>query len=104
MPKLAMIEFLLLFLTFSVLVAIPKKKLLYTVANPARGLPNRGKKKKKKKSGSAPAPPRCSFGENKIKITRRIYMKSLKRKGAESTLPPPLFVLSVQSAGGRWRG
>ena len=47
-----------------------RKKLLYTVANPARGLLNR-EKKKKKKSGSAPPPPpppraRCSFGE-KIK-------------------------------------
>ena len=48
---------LLLFLTFSALVANPKKKLpvLYTVANPARGLLNR-EKKKKKKSGSAPPP------------------------------------------------
>ena len=58
---------LLLFLTFSALVANPKK-LLYTVANPARGLLNR-EKKKKKKSGSAPPPPpraRCSFRE-KIK-------------------------------------
>ena len=36
----------------------------------ARGLLDRGKK-----SGSAPAlPPRCLFGRNKIKITRRIYM------------------------------
>ena len=42
----------------------PEKKLLYRVANPARGLLNR-EKKKKKKSGSAPPPPRarCSFGE-----------------------------------------
>ena len=57
---------LLLFLTFSALVANPKK-LLYTVANPARGLLNR-EKNKNKKSGSAPPPPRarCSFGE-KIK-------------------------------------
>ena len=31
----------LLFLTFSVLVANPKKLLYYTVANPARDLPNR---------------------------------------------------------------
>ena len=35
-----MLLLLLLFLTFSVLVANPKK-LLYTVANPARGLLNR---------------------------------------------------------------
>ena len=53
---------LLLFLTFSALVANPKK-LLYTVANPARGLLNR-EKKKKKKSGSAP-PPRAARSEKK---------------------------------------
>ena len=66
---------LLLFLAFSVLVAIPKK-LLYMVANPARGLLNR-KKIKNKKSGSAPPPPppaRCPFRENKIKIRLHIYM------------------------------
>ena len=34
----------------------PEKKLLYTVANPARGLLNR-EKNKNKKSGSAPPPP-----------------------------------------------
>ena len=33
------------------------EKLLYTVANPARGLLNREKEKKNKKSGSAPPPP-----------------------------------------------
>ena len=38
---------LLLFLTFSALVANPKH-LLYTVANPARGLLNREKEKKEK--------------------------------------------------------
>ena len=60
----------LLFLTFSALVASPKK-LLYTVASPARGLLNR-EKKKKKKSGSAPPPPtRCSFGEKKEKEKKR---------------------------------
>ena len=37
-----------------------RKKLLYTVANPARGLLNR-EKKKKKKSGSAPPPPPCAL-------------------------------------------
>ena len=42
--------YLLLVLAFSVLVA-NSKKILYTVANPARGLLNR---KKKKKSGIAP--------------------------------------------------
>ena len=62
------------FLTFSVLFANPKKLLYkHTVANPARGLLSR-EKNTKKNPGSAPPPPRCSFGENTIKITRRIYM------------------------------
>ena len=46
---------LLLFLTISALVADPKK-LLYTVANPVRGLLNR-REKEKEKSGSAPPTP-----------------------------------------------
>ena len=62
------INMLLLFLTFSVLVANPKK-LLYTVANPARGLPAEQGKENKIKSLAAypppPHPPHCSFGENK---------------------------------------
>ena len=53
-----------------VLVANPKK-LLYTVAIPARGLLNR-EENKNKKSGNAISPPAhthtpCSFGENKNK-------------------------------------
>ena len=48
---LLLLLLLLLFLTFIVLAANPKN-LLYTVANPARGLLNRGKTKKK--SGSVP--------------------------------------------------
>ena len=68
---------LLLFLTFSALVANPKK-LLYTVANPGCGLLNRGKKKKK--SGSAPPlPPRAARSEKKKRkkeITRRIHILS----------------------------
>ena len=56
---------LLLFLTFSILVVNPKK-LLNTVANPARGLLTRGKKKRKKKVWQRPpSPARCSFGEKK---------------------------------------
>ena len=58
-----MMLLMLLFLTFSALVANPKK-LLYTVANPARGLLNREKKKKKKSLAAPPPPPaRCSFGD-----------------------------------------
>ena len=56
-----------------------QKKLLYTVANPARGLLNRGKKKKKvwqrRPPPPVPPPPRCSSGEKKKKKnTRRIHM------------------------------
>ena len=56
---------LLLFLTFSVLVANPKK-LLYTVANPARDLLNKEKRTKETvwQHTPSPHPPRCSFGEN----------------------------------------
>ena len=42
----------------------PEKKLLYTGANPARGLLNREKKKKKKSA-------RCSFGKKKIKKLKK---------------------------------
>ena len=63
---LLLLLLLLLFLTFSVLVANPKK-LLYTVANPARGLLNREKRTKEKvwQHTPPPHPPHCSFGENK---------------------------------------
>ena len=51
----------------------PKKTILYTVANPARGLLNR--EGKKKESGSPPLPPRAARSEKKKKkITRRIHM------------------------------
>ena len=66
---------LLLFLTFSAFLVANPKKLLYTVANPARGLLNR-KKKEEKKSLAAPPPPhpaRCSFGEKKKKKNHATY-------------------------------
>ena len=66
---------LLLFITFSVWVANPKK-LPYTVANPARGLLTR-EKRTKEKLWQHPPPPSpdplvCSFELSEIKITRRI--------------------------------
>ena len=78
--SLFMLLLLLLFLTFSALVVNPKK-LLYMVANSARGLLNRGKKKKRKSLAAPPPPPpphpRAARSEKKIKnkrITRRIHM------------------------------
>ena len=66
---------LLLFLTFSVLVANPKK-LLYTVANPARGLLNREKRTKEKVWQHTPPPtPHTARSEKINKITRRIYRR-----------------------------
>ena len=56
---------LLLFLTFSALLVANPKKLVYAVANPARGLLNRGKKRKKKKSGSAAPTPPAARSEKK---------------------------------------
>ena len=66
---------LLLFLTFSVLVANPKK-LLYTVADPARGLLNREKRTKEKVWQHTPPPiPHTARSEKINKITRRIYRR-----------------------------
>ena len=63
-----------------------RKKLLYTVTNPARGLLNR-EKKRKKKAGSAPPPPppppraaRSEKRKKKRKITRRIHMNAIGTK------------------------
>ena len=44
-----------------------RKKLLYTVANPARGLLNREKKKKKKSLAAPPPPPRALLVRRKKK-------------------------------------
>ena len=69
---------LLLFLTFSVLVAIPKK-LLYTVANPARGLLNREKRREKRTKEKVwhhtPPTPHTARSEKINKFTRRIYRR-----------------------------
>ena len=72
---LLLLLLLLLFLTFSVLVANPKK-LLYTVANAARGLLNREKRTKEKVWQHTPPPtPHTARSEKINKITRRIYRR-----------------------------
>ena len=67
---------LLLFLTFSVLVA-NSKKTLYTVANSARGLLNREKRTKEEvwQHTHPPPPPLLVQREKKKKVTRRIYRR-----------------------------
>ena len=82
---------LLLFLTFSVLVANPEK-LLYTVANPARGLLNREKRTKEKVWQHTPPPPptpHTACSEKINKITRRIYRRyaGLGRSRVHSRIP-----------------
>ena len=73
--KTTLLLLLLLFLTFSVLVANPKK-LLYTVANPARGLLNREKRTQEKVWQHTPPPtPHTARSEKINKITRRIYRR-----------------------------
>ena len=51
----------MLFLKFSVLVDNPEK-LPYTVANPARGLKREKRTKEKVWQHTLPHPPNCSFG------------------------------------------
>ena len=58
-----------------------RKKLLYTVANPARGLLNRGKKKKKKSGISAPPPP----PPRALLVRRKKKIKKLKKSRGAST-------------------
>ena len=80
---------MLLFLTFSVLVANPKK-LLYTVANPARGLLNREKRTKEKVWQHPPPPtPHTARSEKINKITRRIYRRyaGLGRSRVRTRIP-----------------
>ena len=87
----------LLFLTFSVSHRLPtrkKQKLLYTVANPARGLLNREKKKKEKVWQRPPPSARCSFGEIKMgknKKNCRMFFPSVVR----SFLPDGIFFYLV---------
>ena len=67
----------LLFLTFSVLVANPKK-LLYTVANPVRGLLNREKKTKEKVWQHTPLPtPHTARSEKNKK--HATHLQALRR-------------------------
>ena len=76
--SITLLLLLLLFLIFSVLVANPKK-LLYTVANPARGLLNREKRTKEKvwQHTPPPHPPHYSFGENKL--NHATHLQALRR-------------------------
>ena len=72
-----------------------RKKLLYTVANPARGLLNREKKKKKVWQRTPPHPPlRCSFGE----ALRRSRSVSRPYKDTFDSSARPMGVTSQNSS------
>ena len=82
---ITMLLLLLLFLTFSALVANPKKTTGTLHGGQSRSWSaEQGKKKKKKVWQRTPPPPpaRCSFGEKKIKIK----IKNRKSRGASTCL------------------
>ena len=91
----------MLFLTFSVYWLPTRRKLLYTVANPARGLLNRDKKKKKKKSGKymsieeiiavgiesfVSCAPRVA-GKKSGNISRWNFVKAIESNPSKSSFP-----------------
>ena len=66
-----------------------RKKLLYTVANPARGLLNREKRTKEKVWKQPPPPPTLLVRRKINKITRRIYRRyaGLGRSRVRTRIP-----------------
>ena len=69
---------LLVFLTFSVLVANPEK-VLYTAAKPARGMLNRENRTKKRKSGSIPTPATLLVRRKWDKIKHRMHIRKITK-------------------------
>ena len=91
---------LLLFLTFSVLVA-NLKKTIYTVANPARGLLSR-EKRTKEKSGSIPPPtphPPTLLVRRKIKLNHASHLQALRRSRSVSRPYKDTFGSSTRPMG-----
>ena len=74
---------LLLFLNFSVLVANPKK-LLYMVANPARGLLNREKRTKEKVWQHNPPPPPTLLVQRREIKNHATHLQALRRSRSVS--------------------
>ena len=64
----------MLFLTFSALVANPKKTTLHGGQSRSWSAEQGKKEKRKSLAAPPPSPACCSFGEKKKKITRRIHM------------------------------
>ena len=90
---------MLLFLTFSVLVANPKK-LLYTMANPSWSA-EQGKENKRKSLAAYPShPPHCSFGEKyKQKKNHATHLQALRRSWSVSRPYKNSFGSSTRSKG-----
>ena len=74
------VVYTLLFFTFSVLLADSEKLFYAVVANPARGLLNMEKRTKRESLAAQPPPPRCLYGENKIKIKHGAHKTKRKTK------------------------
>ena len=81
---LLLLLLLLLFLTFSVLVANPKK-LLYKVANPARGLLSREKRTKEEVWQHTHPPPPTLLVRRKIKNKNHAtHLQALRKSRSDS--------------------
>ena len=96
--------FALLLLLFVVVSPIQRvgcqpEKLLYTVANPARGLLNREKRTKEKvwQHTPPPHPPYCSFGENKL--NHATHLQALRRSWSASRSYKDTFGSSTRPMG-----
>ena len=81
---------LLLIITFSVLVANPRK-LLYTVANPTRGLLSREKRTKPEVWQHTLPPTHCSFGEKQNNKNHATHVQALRRSQSASRLYKDIF-------------
>ena len=90
---------LLLFLTFSVLVAKPKKTI-YTVANPARGLLSREKRTKEKVwQHTPPPPPPHTARSEKNQLNHASHLQALRRSRSVSRPYKDTFGSSTRPMG-----
>ena len=97
-----------LFMAFKVvshtqrIIGCQPEKLLYTVANPARGLLNNNSEKRAKEKSLAAhppptPPPRCSFGEKNKQKNHATHLQALRRSRSISRPHKDSFDSSTRS-------
>ena len=86
--------FLLLFLTFSIVLVANPKKLLYTVANPARGLLNR--EKRTKEEVWQHTPPDTARSEKNKNNYHATHLQALRRSRSVSRPYKAIFDSSTR--------